>query len=211
MRTAHLRLLLGELLVGEDPIVAEVTGTRTSPRVHDVGVADGAELLRALRVYRSARRAFLEALGCQTSNRDPLAEFAERLAATLLDGAMATNRVQRGWDFMTPTGRRVQVRYLANPAGEWVNGHVVDFRGDECDLYALLVVEDLDPVALLVFEKGGLFAVGAKLGKRHGNQETTLQLGRANYRAIAAAPGEFEPHGARYFDLRPPVEGTSDS
>lgn len=93
-------------------------------------MTDGIDLLRALRDYRTARRALLEVLGCTASNRDPLAEFAERLAAVLLGGTMAKNRVQRGWDVMTPTGRRVQVRYLANPSGEWVNGHQVDFRGD---------------------------------------------------------------------------------
>lgn len=43
-----------------------------------------------------------------------MAEFAERLAAALLDWTMAQNRVHRGWDVMTPTGKRVQVRDLAN-------------------------------------------------------------------------------------------------
>lgn len=39
-----------------------------------------AELLGALGEYRLARQRFLQALGCASSNRDPLAEFAERLA-----------------------------------------------------------------------------------------------------------------------------------
>lgn len=109
---------------------------------------------------------------------------------------------------MTVTGNRVQVRYLANPARQWVNGHVVDFRGDGCDLYALLIVEDLEPTALLIFEKEGLARVCARLGKRHGNQDTTLQLYQANVRAIAAARRDFEPLGAHYFDLTAPAAGS---
>jgi hypothetical protein len=139
----------------------------------------------------------------------PLAEFAERLAAALLDGTLARNRVQRGWDLMTATGKRVQARYVANPGGESLNGHVVDFRGDVCDLYALLIVEDLDPKGLLIFEKEGLNGVCASLGKRHSSQDTTLQLLQANYRAIAAAPRSFEPLGVRFYDLTAQAEGTS--
>lgn len=163
-------------------------------------MTDASELLNSLRTYRDARRVFLDALGCPISNRDPLAEFAERLAAAVLGGELAVSRVQKGYDFTTEAGERVQVRYVANPAGVWVNGHVVDFRGD-CDQYALMVVEDLDPKALLVFSREGLAAVCARLGKRHGNQGVTLQLGQANYRALMASPRDFEQLGVQMIDL----------
>lgn len=165
-----------------------------------VKVAHTEDLLRSLRTYRDARRAFLDALGCPRSNRDPLAEFAERVAAAILRAELAGSRVQRGFDLTTNAGERVQVRYLANPADAWVNGHVVDFRG-ECDKYALLVVEDLDPKALLVFTRKGLAGVCARLGKRHGEQDLTLQLGQANFRMLIATPQEFAPLGVQVLDL----------
>ena len=93
------------------------------------------EMLDALRTYRDARATFLRGLGCDTSNRDPFAEFSERLVAGLLDAELAASRVQKGYDVTTRDGDRVQVRYLANPGDRWVNEHLVDFRAD-CDRYA---------------------------------------------------------------------------
>lgn len=170
-------------------------------QLHHGGMTDASELLNSLRVYRDARRTFLDALGCPVSNRDPLAEFAERLTAAVLGGELAASRVQKGYDLTTESGERVQVRYVANPSERWVNGHPIDFRGDGCDLYALLVVEDLDPKALLVFSKEGLPAVCAKLGKHHANAGVTLDLYQANYKTLMAAPSDFESHGVRVIDV----------
>ena len=133
------------------------------------------ELVAALRTYRAARQEFLRSSGARSPNRDPLAEFAERIAQAVLGGALATSRVQKGHDLVTETGETVQVKYLANPEGTWVNEHPVDFRGG-CDRYALLIVEALDAKALVVFSREGLAGVCSELGKRHPNQELTLQF-----------------------------------
>ena len=115
-------------------------------------------------------------------------------------GALATSRVQKGHDLVTETGETVQVKYLANPEGTWVNEHPVDFRGG-CDRYALLIVEALDAKALVVFSREGLAGVCSELGKRHPNQELTLQFTRANYQAIATRPERFEPFGVTFVQL----------
>jgi hypothetical protein len=164
--------------------------------VNDVGA-----LLEALAKYRAARTDFLDALGCRGSNRDPFAEFGECLALVAIGGSMATSRTQKGWDFTDPAGQRVQVRYLANPQGPWVNEHLVDFRSGGCDRYALLVVEAFEPKALLVFDGDHMASVGAALGKRHGDQERTLQLTQVNYKALMAAPGAFAELGVQVLNL----------
>ena len=58
--------------------------------------ADWQGLRIALEHYARGRAELLEAIGVTGSNRDPLAEFSERLVAALLDGELASNRVQRG-------------------------------------------------------------------------------------------------------------------
>lgn len=88
-----------------------------------------------------------------------------------------------------------------------MNGHKVDFRGDSDDVDALVIVENLDPMALLVFEEGSLASVCARLGRGYGNQYTTLQVDRANYRAIAAALREFARMGVRLSDLSDQAAG----
>lgn len=162
---------------------------------------DVSRLLGALHTYRAARNEFLKALGCDSSNRDPFAEFAERIATAALGGHLAESRTQKGWDFMTVDGQRVQVRYLANPLGTWVNGHVVDFRGNGCDLYALVVFEGLDVKSLLVFDKERITEVGAALGKWHPGQEEVLQLTQSNYRTIVAEQPRFADLGVQVVDL----------
>jgi hypothetical protein len=174
------------------------------PEINDVSA-----LLETLDAYRTARAEFLEALGCGGSNRDPFAEFAESIAVAALGGTMAKSRTQKGWDFMDPEGRRVQVRYLANPVGQWVNEHLVDFRGDGCDRYALLVVEAFEPQALLTFDAAHLGAIGAALGKRHGDQEHTLQLTQRNCKALVADQARFASLGVRVFDLRNAVRSSA--
>jgi len=158
-------------------------------------------LLEALGTYRAARQEFLTALGCEGSNRDPFAEFGEHVALAVVGGEMAVSRVQKGWDFLDTDGRRVQVRYLANPAGAWVNEHLVDFRGNGCDRYALVFFEALDVLGLIVFDREHIADVGAALNKRHPGQDVTLQLTAANYRAIAADPERFAALGAHFTDL----------
>jgi hypothetical protein len=156
-------------------------------------------ILAALADYRRARAAFLEILGCAASNRDPLAELSERLVAALVDGILPESRVQRGYDVVAGD-ERIQVRYLANPSGAWVNEHLVDFRGD-CDAYALVVVEALDPRHVIIFRRAGLAEVCRALGKRHPDQDRTLQLTRRNYLQILAERQRFRPFGVDVVDV----------
>jgi hypothetical protein len=146
--------------------------TDPTPRLDD--------LRSALAAYRRGRAAFLNALGCADSNRDPFAEFSERLVAALYDGVLATSRVQKDFDLVTPDGLKVQVRYLANPADRWVNEHRIYFD-DDVDRYSLVVFEGLDFKAVLTFSQATLGAVCAALGKRHPDPERQLQLTRRNY------------------------------
>ena len=172
---------------------------------------DVGALLDALGRYRMARSEFLEALGCIGSNRDPFAEFAERIALAAVGGTMAPSRTQKGWDFTDGEGRRVQVRYVANPAGPWVNGHVVDFRGGHCDRYALLIIEAFEPKSLLVFDAAEMPAVGAALAKSHGNLEHTLQLTQRNYMTMLDDPARFGTLGVEVLVLSsgvPPAGAT---
>lgn len=162
--------------------------------------SDGRELLAALRTYRDARQTFLRVLGCDTSNRDPLAEFAERLAHAILGGAMAPSRVHKHYDLTTDDGRTVQVRYLANPVDKWVNEHVVDFR-QGVDLYALLIVEALDARTLLVFERDTVGSVAAALGKKHPDQDTTIQFTRVNYQQLLREEEKLAGLGVQIYRL----------
>jgi hypothetical protein len=162
--------------------------------------SDVNELLAALSQYRSARSAFLSVLGCAESNRDPFAEFAERLAHAVLGGELAASRVQKNYDLTTPSGEQVQVRYLANPRDRWVNEHYVDFRAP-CDRYALLVVEGFDPKALIVFTRSTIAAVCSALVKRHPNQESGLALTRRNYLQLRAEPEQFALLGVQVVAL----------
>jgi len=162
-----------------------------------------APILQALGTYRSARRALLEAIGCASSNRDPLAELSERLVAALLGAELAQSRVQRGYDMTTGDGNRVQVRYLANPPVQWVNEHVVDFRGD-CDRYALVVFVAFEIVAVLIFRKETIGRVCAALGKRHRDQDQTLQFGKRNLGQLLAMPDRGASLGV---DIWTPLQG----
>ena len=157
-------------------------------------------MLNALQAYRHARATGLQALGCDTSNRDPFAEFSEHLVAGLLDAELAASRVQKGYDVTTPDGDRVQVRYLANPGGRWVSEHLVDFRAD-CDRYALVVFEAFDPRSVVVFNHSTLPDVCAALGERHPNQDVVLQLTQRNYRQLLADHREFARLGVVVTDL----------
>lgn len=158
------------------------------------------ELREAFARYSAGRAELLEALGVKGSNRDPLAEFSERIVAALLDGELASNRVQRGWDVMA-AGRRVQVKYLANASEEvWVNEHHVQVTAD-MDEYGIVFFEGLLPVSVIIFPTDRLEPIGAALGKKHPNQTTTLQLTRGNYRQLISERDRFAQLGVRTFDL----------
>ncbi len=157
------------------------------------------QLMGALDEYRAARAAFLVRLGLPASNRDPLAEFSERLVAMLLSGRLPESRVQEGYDVLAgPSDARVQVRYLANPAGSWVNEHVIKMK-KSLDYYALVIFEALQPVAVLVFPKETLAAVCEALGKRHPAQDTTLQFTQHNFTQIRGVRERYARHGVTVF------------
>ena len=150
------------------------------------------------RAYSDARRQVLAAISCDDSCRDPLSEFAERLVQDQLGGDLASSRVQKDYDLTTPDGRRVQVKYLANPADGWRNEHHVRFAG-EMDDYAVVFFEGFDVTAVVVFAREHIAAVCGRLGKRHPHQDRGLQLTRANLRAILADEAAFAVLGVRCF------------
>jgi hypothetical protein len=155
-------------------------------------VEDALDLLKS---YRKARHAMLEALGLADSNRDPIAEFSEHFVATLMGGMPAANRVQPRWDVELPNGQLVQVKYLANPAGRWVNEHRVASI-DGVDWYVVVLFEAFDVVGVAGFPSD-LAEVCRRLGKRHGDQDRTLQFTRRNWLSIRESPQQFVDVGMR--------------
>jgi hypothetical protein len=148
--------------------------------------------------YVEARNALLLELNLgRSSNRDPLAEFSEWLVASLLSGALADSPVQAHWDVDAPEAGKVQVKYLANTGNKrWVNEHLVKVNA-QMDSYAIVFFESLLPVSAVLLPARRLADVCAALGKRHPQQDTTLQLTRANYIRIISEPAVFRPLGAR--------------
>jgi hypothetical protein len=133
-------------------------------------------------------------LDLAVSNRDPLAEFSEHLVRALLGGKLASNRVQKDYDLIIPSGEKVQIRYLANPGtSKWVNEHHVRCAPG-FDLYALVLYDAFRPSSVLVFP-ASLTAIGAALHKAHPGQDLSLQLTRANYLMIRDDPGRFRRLG----------------
>jgi len=168
------------------------------------------ELLDALEVYQPARQAFLGTLRLPASNRDPLAEFSEQLVCALLAGSLAASRVQPGHDLTLSDDRRVQVRYLANPGGTWVNEHLVH-RIPGVHLYALVIFEAFAVVGVLVFPTDGLAPICTALGKQHPHQQEQLQFTRRNWHTIRDDPTRFENLGMRVWlppYTGPPSRGT---
>jgi len=152
------------------------------------------QLLDALARYRTARVELLG--GLRAGNRDPLVEWSERLVAELLGGTLAESVVQKDWDGQVGQ-EHVQVRYLANSPGRWVNEHrVTSLPG--VDRYALVIFEAFVPVAVLVFPND-LTAVCAAIGKRHPDQDRVLQFTQANYRAIINNPERFRQLDVQIF------------
>ncbi len=140
--------------------------------------------------YQEARVQLLESLDLRLSNRDPMSEFSEALVRVLYQGRPAPSRVQRSWDVLSALNRRIQVKYLANPIGPWVNEHLI-LPSPEMDDWALVIFIDLMPESVLVFPAERLAAIGALLGKRHPQQDTSLQFTQRKYSLIRSDPGRF--------------------
>ena len=151
-------------------------------------------LLVAFRDYRSARKHLLEAVGKPASNRDPFAELAERVAADALRGELCGSPVQKGYDLCLCDGSRVQVKYLANSgSGAWANEHTVRFPNDErVTKYALMIVQDIRPTHMLVFNRVGLADLYDKLKKRHQGRGEKLCFTRCSFQRILSAREQFE-------------------
>ncbi|WP_034273171.1 hypothetical protein [Haloechinothrix halophila] len=156
-------------------------------------------LLSELETYRAARERLLRMLGPRMSNRDPLTEFAEHLVAAWMGGRLADNPVQAHWDIELLDGARVQAKCLLNTAtngqAAWVNEHVVR-SVPGVDWYALVIFEGFRVSGIVAFPSE-LGAICGALGKRHGEQETTLQFGRRNWLTICADPDRFRRLGLR--------------
>jgi hypothetical protein len=110
------------------------------------------KIVDTFRDYVAVRKQLLESVEAEGSNRDPLAELAERMAAVLLDAVPAKSRVNKGWDVRRRDGRTVEVKYVANSSDSWVNGHDVSFPPGR-DEHALVVIVNLVPQFLLVFNE----------------------------------------------------------
>jgi hypothetical protein len=184
-------------------LIAQLRGSDHTPNMPPEQIGDRVpvltQLLEEMSSYRRARLALLAALGVaamQASNRDPLAEFSEVLSASLHGGRLADSRVQKGYDVIAASGERVQVRFLANASGTWVNGHVIQVIPD-VERYDLVVFENLTPIALLSFPLSNLDAIAMALRKRHPETDRTIQLTRANVRQMMETPQTFEALGAR--------------
>ena len=163
-------------------------------------VANVSELLEQFQAYASARVSFLSQLQQDKSCRDPLAEFSEVLVALLLGAKRAASRVQKGYDLIKLNGRRVQVKYLANPSTGWINWHTVHFTENNED-YALAVFVAFQLQSVLVFPRETISQVCNLLGKRHPHQDTALQFTERNHKVILADPLRFEALGVEIFQF----------
>jgi hypothetical protein len=154
--------------------------------------------------YVEARNALLEELQLKgKSNRDPLSEFSEWLVKALVNGTLAENRVQKGWDVLSPTKERIQVKYLANSAGSGVNWHTIQVS-EQMDSYALVIFEALLPKGVIIFPVNDLAKVGVALRKRHTNLDTTLQFTAKNYYDILKNVAKFKDLGVRLYVYEQP-------
>jgi hypothetical protein len=104
----------------------------------------------------------MAAVGLPTRNVDPLACFAEVIAARELGGAIVTKAANPDYDVSLPDGRRVQVKSLRVTTGKlmdngrsWVScTRKAEKVGNpllNADLTALVVFLDHRPYAMLVF------------------------------------------------------------
>ena len=159
------------------------------------------ELLDRFDAYADVRLQFLSQLKQDSSCRDPLAEFSEVLVAELLRATPARSRVQKGYDLIRPGGEFVQVKYLANPQTGWINWHHVQFADgvEEC---ALVVFVAMQLKAVFLFSRKTIAETCRLLGKRHPNQDVSLQITKRNYETMLAEPAKFQSLGIGIFDFR---------
>jgi hypothetical protein len=103
-----------------------------------------------------------------------------------------------GWDVRGPDDERIQVKYLANPVGRWVNEHEIRVN-ERMDSYAIVIYEALLPQAVIVFPKYNLEVVGAPLGKRSSNLDIGFWFTQANYRHVCNEIAIFNTLGIRLY------------
>ncbi len=159
-------------------------------------------LLEVYGTYQQARLSFLDSIGCAKSNRDPIAEFSERLVAALTLGELAKNRVQKDYDVILPTGEFVQVKYLTNPKGMDVNGLEIRFPND-VQKFAVVYFEDLNLHGVLLIDRCGLEPIYDRLRKRHKGRGELLLLLSANVETILSHKDEFRKLGVEVLSLVP--------
>jgi hypothetical protein len=102
------------------------------------------------------------------------------------------------------------VKYLANSAqgaGAWVNEHIVRSVAG-VNWYALVIIEGFQVSGVTAFP-AALGPVCRALGKRHPDQDTTLQFCRRNWLSIRDDPGHFRALGMRVWlpPFTPPTPG----
>ncbi|WP_229403324.1 hypothetical protein [Micromonospora okii] len=153
-------------------------------------------LIAALEAYRQARQDLLASLGLPMSNRDPLAEISEHLVAALTGATLAPSRVQADYDLILPDEQKIQVRYLANPTGTWVNEHLIT-RLPNVEWYALVLFEAFTLQGVLALPTAELAPIGAALGKRHPRQDEMLRFTHRNWCTIRGHPERFREMGVR--------------
>lgn len=158
------------------------------------------ELLARWQVYWKSRIELLSVLGITASNRDPLSEFSEVLVAALLGAERTKNRVQKGYDLEGPGGEPVEVKYLSNPTGEWVNWHVIQ-RSDTWHKYAVVFFTELRPTTVIVFAHGYLDFLYDALGKRHKGRGESLEITSGVFRALVENPARFKDFGVEVVNL----------
>lgn len=156
------------------------------------------ELLSQFHTYSEARGRFLEHLNLSKSFRDPLAEFSEILVSKTLNATLVTSRVQKSYDLIRSNKRLVQVKYLLNPSRAWVNEHHVTFP-EAVNEYALVIYISLKLESIIVFKRETLGQVCKLLGKKHPNQNISLQFTKRNYDSILSEESEFDKFGVEVY------------
>lgn len=151
---------------------------------------------RSLARYRAARVELLG--GLRPGNRDPLVEWSERFVAELLDGTLAPSPVQKDWDVEVGS-EHVQVRYLANAPGHWVNEHrVTSLPG--ADRYAMSSSRR-SPPALCSCSPTTSPRSAPRSASGTRTRIACSSFTQANYRAVIGEPDRFRGLDVRVFTL----------
>ncbi|MEX2719787.1 MAG: hypothetical protein Q6370_026200 [Candidatus Sigynarchaeota archaeon] len=116
---------------------------------------EDAEITKALSLWSRYRQVVMELLKGRyiRSFKDPKVDFSEWIVKTLLDGELAQNKSERGFDVIDSKKRRIQVKGIAkDPVNR--NGYIVtqkDLRNNPstgATHWAFLFYEDLIPKEL---------------------------------------------------------------